>query len=828
MAGLPNSSKALQQWQHLFEEKGVSRTEQARQHLQQMLRLGLPTRKHEDWKYTPLEGLTHSQFIQQCATISAAQRDALALQIDAVRLVFVDGRFMPELSDSTQNSGFDVSVRDERQTLAAPVHPEVFLHLTESLAQCVTYIQVRRNQRPTRPLLLMHITQGVDSDELNTAHYRHHLALAEGAEATVIEHYVSLTAAKHFTGARLTMNVADNAQLRHIKLAFENASSYHFAHNDLLLATDASAFSHSFLLGAAVLRHHSSSQLNGENATLRLNSLAMPVKNEVCDTRTWLEHNKGYCNSRQLHKTIVSDKGRAVFNGLINVAQHAIKTDGQMTNNNLLLGKLAEVDTKPQLEIYADDVKCSHGATIGRIDDEQMFYLQSRGIRQQEARHMILYAFAAELTEAIHDSALKQQVLARIGQRLPGAGMTFPVEKVRADFPILQREVNGLPLAYLDSAASAQKPNQVIDAESAFYRHGYAAVHRGIHTLSAQATESMENVRKQASRFINARSAEELVFVRGTTEGINLVANSWGTENIRAGDNIIISEMEHHANIVPWQMLCERKGAELRVIPLHPDGTLRLETLAALFDDRTRLLAITHVSNVLGTENPLPDMIALARQHGAKVLVDGAQAVMHHAVDVQALDCDFYVFSGHKLYGPTGIGILYVKEALLQEMPPWEGGGSMISTVSLTQGTTWAKAPWRFEAGTPNTGGIIGLGAAIDYVTSLGLDKIGDYEQMLMRYALEQLAQVPDITLYGPAQRLGVITFNLGKHHAYDVGSFLDNYGIAVRTGHHCAMPLMAWYGVPAMCRASLAMYNTHEEVDRLVAGLTRIHRLLG
>lgn len=406
--------------------------------------------------------------------------------------------------------------------------------------------------------------------------------------------------------------------------------------------------------------------------------------------------------------------------------------------------------------------------------------------------------------------------------------MTFPVEKVRADFPILQREVNGLPLAYLDSAASAQKPNQVIDAESAFYRHGYAAVHRGIHTLSAQATESMENVRKQASRFINARSAEELVFVRGTTEGINLVANSWGTENIRAGDNIIISEMENHANIVPWQMLCERKGAELRVIPLHPDGTLRLETLAALFDDRTRLLAITHVSNVLGTENPLPDMIALARQHGAKVLVDGAQAVMHHAVDVQALDCDFYVFSGHKLYGPTGIGILYVKEALLQEMPPWEGGGSMISTVSLTQGTTWAKAPWRFEAGTPNTGGIIGLGAAIDYVTSLGLDKIGDYEQMLMRYALEQLAQVPDITLYGPAQRLGVIAFNLGKHHAYDVGSFLDNYGIAVRTGHHCAMPLMAWYGVPAMCRASLAMYNTHEEVDRLVAGLTRIHRLLG
>ena len=396
--------------------------------------------------------------------------------------------------------------------------------------------------------------------------------------------------------------------------------------------------------------------------------------------------------------------------------------------------------------------------------------------------------------------------------------MTFPIDTVRADFPVLTREVNGLPLAYLDSAASAQKPAQVIDAEAGFYRHGYAAVHRGIHTLSAQATEKMENVRKLASLFINARSAEELVFVRGTTEGINLVANSWGPENVHAGDNIIISEMEHHANIVPWQMLCARVGAELRVIPLNADGTLQQEILPTLFDEKTRLLAITHVSNVLGTENPVAEMIALAHQHGAKVLVDGAQAVMHHPVDVQALDCD----------GPTGIGVLYVKEALLQQMPPWEGGGSMIATVSLTQGTTWTKAPWRFEAGTPNTGGIIGFGAALEYVSALGLEAINEYEQNLMHYALEQLKAVPDLTLYGPTDRLGVIAFNLGKHHAYDVGSFLDNYGIAVRTGHHCAMPLMAFYQVPAMCRASLAMYNTHEEVDRLVTGLQRIHRLLG
>ena len=406
--------------------------------------------------------------------------------------------------------------------------------------------------------------------------------------------------------------------------------------------------------------------------------------------------------------------------------------------------------------------------------------------------------------------------------------MSFSVHSVRADFPVLTREVNGLPLAYLDSAASAQKPNQVIDAEAEFYRHGYAAVHRGIHTLSAEATRRMEHVRTQVAGFLNARTPEELVFVRGTTEGINLVANSWGNSQVHAGDNIIISAMEHHANIVPWQMLCQRVGAELRVIPLNADGTLQLDALPGLFDERTRLLAVTQVSNVLGTENPVAEMIALAHQHGAKVLIDGAQAVMHHTVDVQALDCDFYVFSGHKLYGPTGIGVLYVKEDILQDMPPWEGGGSMIATVSLTEGTTYAKAPWRFEAGTPNTGGIIGLGAAIDYVSRLGLDAIAQYEQTLMRYALNALAEVPDLTLYGPQERLGVIAFNLGKHHAYDVGSFLDNYGVAVRTGHHCAMPLMAFYNVPAMCRASLVMYNTEEEVDRLVAGLKRIHQLLG
>ncbi|MGB9096182.1 cysteine desulfurase SufS [Erwinia sp.] len=406
--------------------------------------------------------------------------------------------------------------------------------------------------------------------------------------------------------------------------------------------------------------------------------------------------------------------------------------------------------------------------------------------------------------------------------------MSFDLARVRAEFPVLSREVNGQPLAYLDSAASAQKPQAVIDAESHFYQHGYAAVHRGIHTLSAEATTEMENVRTQAARFLNAASPEEIVFVKGTTEAINLVASSWGGSQLQAGDNIIITAMEHHANIVPWQMVAQRTGAEIRFIPLTETGELDLSALPGLIDSRTRMLALTQVSNVLGTVNPVKEIIAQAKAAGVATLIDGAQAVMHEAIDVQDLGCDFYAFSGHKIYGPSGIGILYGRKAMLDQMPPWEGGGSMIANVSLTEGTTYAAAPWRFEAGSPNTGGIIGLGAALAWVTELGLEVIQEREQSLMRYALDKLASVPDLVIYGPQERAGVIAFNLGKHHAYDVGSFLDQYGIAIRTGHHCAMPLMNHYGVPAMCRASFVIYNSEEEADRLAAGLTRIHRLLG
>ncbi|HCM62053.1 MAG TPA: cysteine desulfurase SufS [Morganella sp. (in: Bacteria)] len=412
--------------------------------------------------------------------------------------------------------------------------------------------------------------------------------------------------------------------------------------------------------------------------------------------------------------------------------------------------------------------------------------------------------------------------------------MSYPVQQLRADFPVLSAIVNDKPLVYLDSAASAQKPQQVIDAVSDFTAHHYGAVHRGIHTLSAQATAATEAVRQKAADFINAPQTEEIIFVKGTTEAINLVADSFGRAFCNDGDNIIITEMEHHANIVPWYMLAESAGIDIRVIPMADDGTLILSKLPELIDNRTRLLSFTHLSNVLGTVNPVREIIALARELSKKaggelaVLVDGAQGAMHLPVDVQALDCDFYAFSGHKLYGPTGIGVLWGRKSLLDDMPPREGGGAMIADVSLTNGITYAGVPWRFEAGTPNIQGIIGLGAALDYLGRIGMNAIAAHEHALMQYALARMSEVPGIILYGNAQREGVIAFNLGVHHAFDTGAFLDRYGVAIRTGHHCVQPLLAHYGVSAMCRASFALYTTESDIDILISALQRTAKLLG
>ncbi len=405
----------------------------------------------------------------------------------------------------------------------------------------------------------------------------------------------------------------------------------------------------------------------------------------------------------------------------------------------------------------------------------------------------------------------------------PGA---LAVDAVRADFPILGRQVRGRPLVYLDNAATAQKPQCVIDALSEYYRRYNANVHRGVHVLSEEATAAYEGARSRIRQWLNAASDQEIVFVRGATEGINLVANSYGGSCLKPGDEVLITELEHHSNIVPWQLVCERTGARLRYVPIDERGELELEGLDELLNERTAIVAVGHVSNALGTINPVREFIARAHQVGARVLLDGAQAMPHAAVDVRELDCDFYVFSGHKLFAPTGTGVLYARRSLLEQMPPWQGGGDMIRSVSM-QGSSWHELPWRFEAGTPHIAGFIGLASALDYLEQLGMDNIQAHEQTLLDHATECLREIPGLRLVGTARhKTALLSFVLDGVHPHDIGTVLDGEGIAIRTGHHCAMPVMEKYRIPATARASFAFYNTLEEAERLAEAVRGCARM--
>ena len=403
-----------------------------------------------------------------------------------------------------------------------------------------------------------------------------------------------------------------------------------------------------------------------------------------------------------------------------------------------------------------------------------------------------------------------------------GCLVGFGIEKIRQDFPVLQQKVHGKPLVYLDNAATTQKPQVVIDTIAHYYLSENSNVHRGVHFLSDVATQAYETARTRVRQFLNAAHDREIIFTRGTTEGINLVAASYGRSRIKAGDEILISAMEHHSNIVPWQMVCEEKGATLRVIPINDAGELLLEEYERLLSDRTKLVAITYVSNALGTVNPVRQVVAMAHRRGIQVLVDGAQATPHMAVNVQDLDCDFYAFSGHKVFGPTGIGILYGKTDLLEAMPPYQGGGEMISAVTFEK-TIYNSLPHKFEAGTPHIAGVVGLAAAIEYVERIGLNQIAAYENELLAYGTDLLSAIPGLTIIGTAkEKAGVLSFVLRDIHAHDVGTILDHEGIAIRAGHHCAMPVMKRFGVPATARASLAFYNTREELEALAKGIQK------
>ena len=402
------------------------------------------------------------------------------------------------------------------------------------------------------------------------------------------------------------------------------------------------------------------------------------------------------------------------------------------------------------------------------------------------------------------------------------------VDRIRADFPILQVKINGKPLAYLDNAASSQMPKQVIDRLVRYQTSEHANIHRAVHALSEKATAEYEGARRKIQRFINAKEEREVIFTRGTTDSVNLVMHGYGRAFLGDGDEIILSQLEHHSNIVPWQMLCEEKGARLRVIPCNDAGELLLDDYANLFNANTKFVAVTHVSNALGTVNPVKDMIATAHRHGVPVLVDGAQAVPHMKVDVQDLDCDFYAFSGHKMCGPTGIGVLYGKARLLEKMKPFEGGGDMILSVTFEK-TTYNAIPYKFEAGTPPIAAAVGLGATVDYLESVGLDRIAAHEHELLTYATEAFAQLKGVRIVGTARnKAGVLSFTLQGVHPHDVGTILNEDGVAVRTGHHCAQPVMQRFGVPATVRASFYLYNTFAEVDALVAGIRRVQKIFG
>jgi len=404
----------------------------------------------------------------------------------------------------------------------------------------------------------------------------------------------------------------------------------------------------------------------------------------------------------------------------------------------------------------------------------------------------------------------------------------FDVKRIREDFPILKQKVHGKPLIYLDNAATSQKPAQVIEAILRFYTHDCSNVHRGVHLLSERATEAYEGTRTKIQRFLNASDSREIIFVRGATEGINLVAQTYGRQNLKLGDEVVITGLEHHSNIVPWQIICAERGAFLQVVPINDRGELMLEEFEKLLNVRTRLVAVAHVSNALGTINPVRQIVEMAHARDVPVLVDGAQAAPHMKVDVQELGCDFYTFSGHKVFGPTGIGGLYGKAELLEAMPPFQGGGDMISSVTFEK-TIYNVIPYKFEAGTPNIADVYGLGAALDYVDRIGLANITSYEHALLSYATEAIQQIPGVKIIGTArEKAGVISFVLEGVHAHDVGTILDREGIAVRTGHHCAQPVMDRFGVPATVRASLAFYNTKQEINALAAGIQRVKALFG
>lgn len=814
--------------------------------------MGFPTTHQEEWKYTNVKPIASQQFdpaIENKGTALKLKKQELEAflfpQLKCFQLVFLDGHFSPALSClDTLPEGLQI------ESLANPSPKttdwllqyltqhaqgkDAFVALNTAFLYEGAYIHLGANLSLERPIHCLFVSTP-NAEKLAIQPYNI-LSVGLGSRVTFIESYVSLGSAQYFTNTVTEILLNENARLDYYKLQHESSNAFHIGTTTVQQSRGSQFYSTSISTGAELGRHNLNVLLNGEDVFCQLNGLYFAQGNQLLDHHTFIDHAKPHGTSQEFYKGIIDDQARAVFNGIILVRKDSQKTDSRQTNKNLLLSETAMVDTKPQLEILANDVKCAHGATVGQIDKNALFYLRSRGIGLAESRKLLTYAFALEVLQKISHEPIREALETLIQSRLQKntsntsvSSLTEPQRPfselllLRKDFPILYQNVHGKPLVYLDNAASTQKPVEVIRTIQEYYEQYNANIHRGVHYLSQKATDLYEKAREDVRRFLNASRIQEIIYTRGTTEGINLVAHSFVRPQLRPHDEILISAMEHHSNIVPWQILCEETGAKLRVIPMNSQGELLLDQYVSLLSERTKIVSIVHLSNALGTINPIRKMIQIAHEHHVPVLIDGAQAVSHLPVDVQQLDCDFYVFSGHKLFAPTGIGILYGKMSLLEKMRPYQGGGDMIRSVSFEK-TTYNDLPYRFEAGTPHIEGGIGLGAAIRYLQKIGLSKIKAYEQQLLHYAMNALGKVPGIQFVGTAkEKASVVSFTLKEIHPHDIGTILDQEGIAIRTGHHCAQPVMQFFGIPATARASLAFYNTPEDIDALVQGLHQV-----
>ena len=651
---------------------------------------------------------------------------------------------------------------------------DAFGALNTAFLEDGAYVHIAKGVVLESPVAILFVSTEHDSPAVN--HPRNLIVAEENSQATIVEDYVSLGGGQAFCNTVTELVAGDHSVVSHYMIEREHTGAFNVSTLRIQQGRTADVASHSVLLGGALVRNNVHPVLAGEGGECLINGLFIGNGRQHLDNYMLVEHASPHCGSRQFYNGILDGHAHGVFHGRIIVHKDAQKTDAKQTNRNLLLSDTAQIDTKPQLEIYADDVKCTHGATIGQIEencavlsalarDRRNFRAQAaaRGVRQRmpgphEGRSGAHARREADSRPCVSPGCRfigpsRMTTAARkldVEQRPARGG--FDVARVRADFPILQQRVHGKPLVYLDNAATSQKPRAVIDAIVRYYEGSNANIHRGVHFLSEVATEDYEAARRTAQKFINAPHSHEIIFVRGATEGINLVAQTFGRARVQSGDEVLITAMEHHSNIVPWQILCDEKGAKLRVAPINDQGELLLDEFAKLLGPRTKLAAVTHVSNALGTINPLKRMIELAHAQNVPVLVDGAQAVPHMKVDVQALDCDFYAFSGHKVYGPTGIGVLYGKSALLEAMPPYQGGGDMISSVTFEK-TIYNKLPYKFEAGTPDIAGAIGLGAALTYVNGLGIDNIAAHEHDLLAYATEQVSAIPGVASSAPQRK---------------------------------------------------------------------------